>query len=37
MKTITVEIREDLYNKMEAHKEINWSEVIVNAIENKLD
>ncbi len=37
MKTITVKIPEELYNKMKAHKEINWSEVIRRAIENKLE
>ncbi|BBG24993.1 hypothetical protein IC006_2327 [Sulfuracidifex tepidarius] len=32
MRIITVKVPEDLYEKMRKHKEINWSEIIRNAI-----
>jgi len=37
MPTITVNVDEDLKARMEAHPEINWSEVTRQAIAEKLD
>ena len=37
VKTISVRIPDELYNKMKRHKEINWSEVIRSAIKAELD
>lgn len=37
MKTITVKVPDELYNRMRRHKEINWSEIIRNAIKAELD
>ena len=37
MPTITVNVDDDLKTRMEAHPEINWSEVTRQAIEEKLD
>ncbi|PSO04493.1 hypothetical protein B9Q12_02340 [Candidatus Marsarchaeota G2 archaeon ECH_B_SAG-G06] len=36
MKTVIAKVPEPLYYKMKRHKEINWSEVIRQAIEKKL-
>lgn len=37
MPTITVNVDEELKQRMEAHGEINWSEVARNAFEEKVD
>ena len=37
MQVITVKVPDELYEKMKAHKEINWSEVIRQAIEKKIN
>ncbi|BDC19832.1 ribbon-helix-helix domain-containing protein [Acidianus sp. HS-5] len=37
MKIITVKVPEELYEKMRKHKEINWSEIIRNAIREELE
>ncbi|AWR98360.1 hypothetical protein [Metallosphaera hakonensis] len=37
MRTITVRIPEELYRRMRDHKEMNWSELIRNAIRAELD
>jgi post-segregation antitoxin (ccd killing protein) len=37
MKVISVKVPEEIYEKMKMHKEINWSEVIRNAIISELN
>ena len=37
MRTITVRVPDELYKRMKMHKEINWSEVIRNAIRAELE
>ncbi|MDT7862355.1 MAG: hypothetical protein RRA45_09100 [Saccharolobus sp.] len=37
MKTITIKVPDELYNRMRRHKEINWNEIIRNAIKAELD
>jgi len=37
MQVITVKVPDELYEKMKKHKEINWSEVIRQAIEKKIN
>ena len=37
MPTVTVNVDEDLKAQMEAHPEINWSEVARTAFEEKID
>ena len=37
MPTITVNVDDDLKERMEKHPEINWSEVTRQAIEEKID
>ncbi|GAB6860255.1 hypothetical protein ACFR97_12305 [Haloplanus litoreus] len=37
MPTITVNVGDDLKERMERHPEINWSEVTRQAIEEKID
>ena len=37
MRTITVRVPDELYKRMKMHKEINWSEVIRDAIRAELE
>jgi predicted CopG family antitoxin len=37
MQIITVKVPDELYEKMKRHREINWSEVIRQAIEKKIN
>ena len=37
MRTITVRVPDELYKRMKMHKEINWSEVVRNAIRAELE
>ncbi len=37
MPTVTVNVDDDLKDRMEDHPEINWSEVARNAFEEKID
>lgn len=37
MPTVTVNVDDDLKNRMEDHPEINWSEVARSAFEEKMD
>jgi hypothetical protein len=37
MSTITVNVKDDLKERMEKHPEINWSEVTRQAIEEKIE